>query len=508
MKKLLIVFIVFLPFFIFAAIGDNDISVAPDGTQLKWDEGNWDFFIMHKTLIDRVTGEANDANTATTNPQGDTFKDSSTFKLTSKHIPTDAEIDRAFLVWLSTQDPDNLSGTTDHSVTLTFTNAGDPTFILKKEVTASKQGNLATTQVGDFEYEALNMPDSSVGNTGVYTYRVEISDFMKEIVTKGKAKGMETGMALYGDYTVSDMDGSNHQNYLSTSGLVGGWFIPFVYTSPKISTKKIYFYHGLANYRFQSNTIEVSGFKLPDNAFIKLGLVVFEGDPGLANSVTGSALPAEPESLSVSGQSNPDNFAPLLNDCNPAKSQDSTGRAFNYTEIFNSISSVYGWEDNDYYWCAGDMKNLLSTSNPLEYAMDADVFVVDASPEGPFHGMFEKGDRRFNIKIGANQDMVYTNMLLVSVETQKSETDTGDSDTSDTDNGDSDTGDTDSGDSDIANTGDQSSEKDDSENTNPEQGELHGACYSDGTCDSGLVCNSHNICKEEIKFSGCSALLF
>ena len=515
----------------FAAIGDNDISVAPDGTQLKWDEGNWDFFIMHKTLLKQSTGEA---TTNENNPQGDDFKESSTFKLTSKHIPTDAEIDRAFLVWLSTQDPENLEGPTDNSVTLTFTNAGDPDFSLTRKVTASKQGDLATTQVGGFEYEALNMPDSTVGNTGVYTYRVEISDFMKEIVEKGKGKGMESGMALYGDYTVSGMDGSNHQNYISASGLVGGWFIPFVYTSPKISTKKIYFYHGLAQYRLQSKTIGVSGFKLPDNAFIKLGLVVFEGDPGLANANLG----AGPESLSVSGQSNPDNFAPLFNNCNPAKSLDSSGYTFNYTEIFNSISSVYGWEDNEYYWCAGDPNNLLSTSNPLEYAMDADVFVVDASPGGPFHGTFNKGDTSFNIKIGANQDQVYTNMLIVSIDTVSHGSDTGDtdpdtgddsdsadtgedSDTADTgdDSDTADTGDdsdnTDTGDdSDNADTGDdtdsesQSSDTGDSDSANHEQGALHGECYADKTCNAGLVCNSHNICKEKISFSGCSALVF
>ena len=52
------------------------------------------------------------------------------------------------------------------------------------------------------------------------------------------------------------------------------------------------------------------------------------------------------------------------------------------------------------------------------------------------------------------------------------------------------------------------SESGNSENANPGIGELHGECRSDRTCNAGLVCNSHNICKEEIKFSGCSALVF
>ena len=501
---------VLAPFFMSAAIGDNGISVDSKGNQLKWEEGAWDFFIMHKSLIEKVSGEA---TTVDTNPQADTCIDpniGSTYALTSKHIPSDADIDRAFLVWLSTQDPDNLEGPTDNSVTLTFTNSIKPGITLTREITASKQGNLATTQMGDFEYEALNMPDSNNGNTGVYTYRVDVTDFMKEIILAGAAQGMDPGEALYGYYNVKGMDCSNHQNYLATSGLVGGWFMPIVYTSSKISAKKIYFYNGLVAYRFQEKPITVSGFELPENAFIKLGLVVFEGDPGLA-SATGSSIAgsAAPEALSVSGQSRPEDFAPLFNNCNPPKSQDSTGNAFNYTEIYNSISSVFGWEDSENYWCVGNPNNPSDTVNKIEYAIDADIMTVDTSPSGPFSGRFSKGDTEFNIKIGANQDQVYTNMLIVSIDTVSHNTDTGDTDPDTGDDSDSaDTGD-DSDTADSANTDDTAdSESGNSENANPGMGELHGECRSDKTCNAGLICNSHNICKEEIKFSGCSALVF
>ena len=505
MKKLLIVFIVFLPFFMFAAIGDNGISHAPDGSELKWEEGNWDFFIMHKTLVARITGEVNQAGTdndnTAQNPQADTCIDQdvgSTYTLTSKHIPEDAEIDRAFLVWLSTQDPDNLDGMTDNSVTLNFKNASHPEITLSRVISASFQGNLATTTIGNFEYEALNMHNNE-GDTGVYTYRVEVSDFMKEIITMGKAAGMNSGEALYGDYNVRNMECSNHHNYLSTSGLVGGWFMPFVYTSSHISAKKIYFYNGLSAYNNSSTIINVSGFELPDEAVIKLAFVAFEGDPGLANAVYSN----NPEGLSISGQSDPDNFAPIFNKCNPQKTT-----PFLYTEMFNSISSVFGWKSIDDYWCIGNPDNMLDETNPIEYAMDADILVVDTSPSGPFSGRFMKGDKRFNLKIGANQDQVYTNLLIVSIDTVAHDIGNTDTDTDTGDTADTDSGKTDSGDSDTADSGDQSSEKDDPENTNPEQGKLHGECYSNGRCDSGLVCNSHNICKEEIKFSGCSALIF
>ena len=396
---------VFVPVMLFAALGENGISQAPDGTILKWEEGAWDFFIMHKSLIKQVTGEA---STTAGNPQADTCIEQeigSTYTLEMKHIPPDADIDRAFLVWLSTQDPDNLNGPTDNSVTLTFTNAANPNITLSREITASFQGNLATTTIGNFEYEALNMPDTQTGNTGVFTYRVEVSDFMKEIIRMGEAEGMNSGEALYGNYNVKGMECSNHQNYLTTSGLVGGWFMPFVYTSAHINPKKIYFYNGLAAYRDASQLITVSGFELPAEAVIKLGLVVFEGDPGLY-----SMLFSHMEGLAISSQLNPNNFAPLFNNCNPNMGS--------YTEMYNSISSVFGWEDSENYWCVGNPNNLADPSSPLEYGIDSDILLVDSGPTGPFYGQFNKGDTAINLQIGANQDQVYTNILIVSVDTK------------------------------------------------------------------------------------------
>lgn len=531
MKKMFLVFMFFVPVLLFAAVGESRISIAPDGTELKWENGNWDFFIMHKTLIDRVTGEANVINgtdSTETNPQGDTFLESSTYTLTSEHIPQDADIDRAFLVWLSTQDPDDLAGPTDNSVKLTFTNATDPEITLTQEVTASFQGDLASTQQGNFEYEAINMPASSmnIGATGVYTYRVEVSDFMKEIIKMGKDKGISSGEALYGDYTVSGMEGSNHRNYLETSGLVGGWFMPFVYKSKHINAKNIYFYHSLAAYRFETKDLTVSGFELPDEAIIKLGLVVFEGDPGLAMAVDNiSYQSAAPEGLSVSGQSDPDNYAPLFNDCNPPKTQTSSGQAFSYVEMYNSISSVFSWSNPSKYWCVGNQNQLwpMDETNPLEYAMDADIMMVDASQNGPFYGRFNEGETSFNIKIGANQDQVYTNMLIVSVDTQKdwsdSDTDTDISDTADTeadtDSADTST-DTDSSDTNSAEPTDPTdpadsgtdSDTSDSGTEKGNTGELGGECYPNETCNEGLVCNiQKNICMEKGKVSdGCSLL--
>ena len=436
MKRFLSLLIFLLPVFLFAAIGDNGISIAPDGTLLKWEEGAWDFFIMHKSVLERSSehiAEISDDGTGaiiedTTNPQADTLVDpnvGTTYRLTSKHIPPDADVSRAFLIWLADVDPYALDQPTKNSVTLTFTNAADPTLTYSQEVRASYQGDISKNNKGVFEYEAVRdsvatqltdkngpyCPNDTAGYTGYYTYRVEVSDFMKKIIQMGEERGMNSGEALYGDYNVKGIESSNHCLYMKQSSMAGGWALPFVYTSSHIRAKKIYFYHGLDVYQGKNALITVNGFELPAEAVIRLGLVVFEGDPGRARerSSIGTLLP--PEGLSISGFATPNDYKILYNKCNPPKTD-----PINYTEIYNSISSVFGWQDSE-ETCIGNPDNPLDPANPIEYAIDADTFLVD-SRFPPFDTMFNKGDFQFGLKVGANQDQIFTNFLIVSVDTR------------------------------------------------------------------------------------------
>ena len=433
MKKFLSLLIFLFPVFLFAVIGQNGISIAPDGTTLKWEEGAWDFFIMHKSVLERSpehNAEIADDGTPiddTANPQADTLVDpaiGTTYTLTSKHIPPDADVSRAFLIWLADVDPYKLDEPTKNSVTLTFTNATDPTLTLSQEVKASYQGDLSKNNKGVFEYEAVRdsvatqltdkngpyCPNDNAGYTGVYTYRVEVSAFMKKIIEMGEERGMNSGEALYGDYNVKGIESSNHCLYMKQSSMVGGWALPFVYTSSNIRAKKIYFYHGLEVYQAKNALITVSGFELPEDAVIRLGLVVFEGDPGRARVSNGiTTLP--PEGLAISGFAEPKNYSILFNKCNPPKTD-----PLNYTEIYNSISSIFGWQDSE-ETCIGNPDNPLDPEKPIEYAIDADTFLVD-SRFPPFDTMFHKGDMQFGLKIGANQDQIFTNFLVVSVDTR------------------------------------------------------------------------------------------
>ena len=431
MKKFLSLLIFLFPVFLFAVIGQGGISIAPDGSTLKWEEGAWDFFIMHKSVLERSPQHnaeiADDGSPIddTANPQADSLVDptiGTTYRLTSKHIPPDADVSRAFLIWLADVDPYALDQPTKNHVTLSFTNATDPTLSFSQEVQASYQGDLSRDNKGVFEYEAVRdsvapqlnkdpyCPGETAGYTGYYTYRVEVSEFMKTIIAMGEARGMQPGEALYGDYNVKGIESSNHCLYMKQSSMAGGWALPFVYTSSHIRAKKIYFYHGLDVYQGKNAFITVNGFELPAEAVIRLGLVVFEGDPGRARVSNGIAnLP--PEGLSISGFATPNDYKILYNKCNPPKTEPLV-----YTEIYNSISSIFGWQDSE-ETCIGNPDTPLDPSNPIEYAIDADTFLVD-SRFPPFDTMFQKGDMQFGLKVGANQDQIITNFLVVSVDTR------------------------------------------------------------------------------------------
>lgn len=403
MKKVFILVMFIIPFSLLAVLGPN-VSQA-NGEELKWEEGAWDYFVMFKSLITQVTGSA---TTSPSNPQADTCIDpniGSTFTLTSTHVPQDTNIDKAFLIWIAGQNPANFSGPTDNSVTLTFTNTSDSSVSVSQEITSPVSGTLFSPP--DFNFAAVS---DNTDSTGVFTYRVEVTDFMQEIINQGAIAGIsQSGEALYGDYNVKGMDCNNDQKYLTTSGLVGGWWLVFVYTSEHISPKKIYIYDGMDAYRFQEATIDVSGFELPNEAEVRLTMLVAEGDPGLASATTDSFQPAPPEALAISGQSN-SNFELLWNDCNPPKYS-----PLNYTEVFNSISSSFGWQD-DFPTCIGGDPNNVDP-NKIEYALDADTFLLKAK-DFPFDSHLMKGDTSFTLKIGANQDQVYTNLLVLSVDTK------------------------------------------------------------------------------------------
>ena len=449
--KSLILIMLFTSFFLNATEFGPNVSKM-DGQDLKWEGGAQDYFVMFKTLLKNdnrtqctpmVNSQCELGDDQNGNPQADACIDQetgSTFELKNNHIPKDAVITDAYLIWMSALPSEKIpDGETDNKVKLSFEGNNEAT--LSKEITATETAKTlndnydfkfaAVENVGKVGVECTSDEDcinhdqlgegwtcvdlTCATHTVVYTYRADVTDFFKNIYYNSETYNSNV---FLGKYTVSQMECTNDPAYLTTSAMVGGWALVLIYSSEKISPKNIYIYDGFESSRFSENIISTSGFKLPGDALVKFTVISAEGDPNLATSSNPDEplAPAPPEGLSISGEQKFQNGDWLLlwNKCNPAKSEDSNGLSYYYTEVFNSISSNYGWEASEPECIGGEP----GQPNPdlLEYTMDVDTFII-SSEDSVFESHLEKDSSQLNFKIGTNQDMIYTNLMIIAIDT-------------------------------------------------------------------------------------------
>ena len=397
--------LLFIPAFLIAGTLGPDVSKYRD-EELKWEDGAYGYHVMFKTLLENLTADGD-------NPQADACiseSTGSTYTLDASHVPTDAYVERAFLVWSGAVPIANINDPTDNEVFFSY-NSTDGQISLNETIKAKKAYKI--TESADFEFDAFR--DLENPNHSYFTYRVDVTEFFKTIHDKGRDLGFEyDGYSLFGDYNLSGLTCASDSSYIGSTEMVSGWSLVMIYTSTEISPKKIYFYDGFKAYWHEESEINVTGFEFPTDPEVRLTLISHEGDPNLAlleNPNGGSVIP---EGLQVQG----DQVGWLLisNTCNP-KAQKSDGiTTLYYTEIYNSISSVYGWADID-PTCIGGTPPVWDYEH-IEYAMDVDTFVMDSSTDGSYAAHFNKGGQRIALRIGANQDQTITNMLVVSVDTK------------------------------------------------------------------------------------------
>lgn len=447
MKRLLVVFIVLLSIplsaeFTGTNIGPNVSEL--DGKKLQWEAGSFDYFVMFKSLVanntrtfceDIAQVEGSLGCDWKDNPEGDTCLQSSTFTLDSTKIPQDAYVEAAYLTWSGSVEPNAFSQPVMNTANFSFSSA-DGKVSVNETVTASRKGTLGTSVnqgIQDFTFEGIGMEQNGSVVRGFYTYRVDVTEIFQHIHDLGREAGNAAdGTSLLGDYTVGGVVCSHNPQYISqiyndglslnglSSGLIGGWSIILVYRSVQVDPKMVYIYNGFSTYIFKSQDITVSGFEFPEKPKVKVSLHALEGDPGIAiasHANCGGACP--PEGLSVTGETTaPTDFVILQNDCNPAKFQDGSTppKPFNYSETYNSISSVYN-VDGVAPTCIGGNPNS-PDPNTLEYTMDVDTFIMDTETDFLFDNQFKKGDTNMFFKIGANGDLIYTNYMVVSVDTK------------------------------------------------------------------------------------------
>ena len=382
--------------------------------ELKWEDGAHDFFVMFKSLLSRQF----DTASSQTNMQPDTCLDSSTFTLQDFNIPPDAYITDAFLIWNGAVALEALDAATDNTVTLSFTGVGGAS--LEREVTAGEAQLLGGEKGFPFEGTRLLRQIVNEDHTGYvdselayFTYRVDITDFFAELHAKGRELGLADGASLAGDYTVSGLDCTNEDAYLSNLTMVSSWAIILVFASEEIAPKNLYLYDGFYRYYHKSSVIDITGFRFPDKPSIRLTLMVNEGDYKLVNTNAAAGGSLVPESLRIRGAG--EDYEDIFNSCNPSDQSILYGTRntpFYYTEIFNSISSEFGFDATSGETCVGGTPPTIFLDQ-MEYAIDVDTFYIDAS-SNKWGAHFFEGVDHISLRIGANQDAVLTNFLILS----------------------------------------------------------------------------------------------
>ncbi|HOW50738.1 MAG TPA: hypothetical protein PLV42_01700 [bacterium] len=377
------------------------------GQELKWEDGAYSYHVMFKSLLANLNtaGENN-------NPQADACLDSSAYTLNMLQVPIDAQVEKAFIVWTGAQPTAKMNELTDNTIRLDFTHETESAMNTGIDV-VGKQSRLSDSQ--DFEFEAV-IEDETEPARGYFTYRVDVTDFFRQIQETGRSleisNGTVDGMSLYGIYSVSGLDCTADAAYLDNSTMVSSWSIIVVYVSEEVTPKKLYIYDGFYGYKHMNSIIDITGFEFPDKPAIRLTFNVNEGDPGLVNNgASGSDIS---ESLQIMGDGNA--FEQLFNSCNFLAQDNTTGQPFLYTEIFNSISSEYAFDPTSGESCVGGTPPNIDSST-MEYAIDVDTFFIDGAEE-LWANHFFKGGSKISLKIGANQDWILTNFLIMSHDTR------------------------------------------------------------------------------------------
>ena len=385
----------------------------------SWEDGGQDFFVMFNSNIDNLIKLAGENE----NPQGDTCVDSSSFTLDSFHIPDDAIIEKAYLIWMGAVDPTKLDEPTDNEVKLHFQQTADKN-VEHEAIIKSGEVGKKLTDAPSFGFEGIKYPETvylgcsetteyettQEMDLGYFTYRVDITDFFDKIYEINKAADHQEGTGeYYGTYTFSDLECTNHDAYRCQTTMVSAWSVFFIYRSKNIRPKKIYFYNGLSHVYGAESIVNVSGFELPLYPTVRVTTMIAEGDP----SLTDSKLPEE--KISLLGEKMEDGEYDgeynLRNKCNDF----SQVGGVSHIEVYNSVSSIVNWDPN------ADADNLIKcVSGPndegVNYGVDVDTFLLDSGNTAILQDYIKKGQKSMDLRLSVNQDAIFTNFMVLSVD--------------------------------------------------------------------------------------------
>jgi len=290
--------------------------------------------------------------------QGDSVTNTSTSTLYG--IPDKAQVVKAYLVWMgSIKDGEDQP---------------DGEVFFRPPRGDSYPVSAAIEDLEEIRFEGKDVNDETVW-FHYYTYRVDITEIVRRHYVVG-------GKPLNGDYTVSGFYATADEPYKLRTVAVGGWSFFVVYSIPpeeKPKPKRIYFYTDFRAIRDESVILKPEGFLVPLDPTAKITFFLGEGD----ENIKGMGQTATHEEALYF------NKTTLSDRCNP------DDNAYNGTVTTNITPEEEASPD-------GCRKN--------QYSIDLDTFYVSH--------LLQAGQTSAEVELSLGQDQVFTNYLILSIDTK------------------------------------------------------------------------------------------
>ncbi len=285
--------------------------------------------------------------------QGDTVTSLSTAYLDGVPTGEDVSVIKAYLVWMGSVDPDG--GEPDANVNLRPPQGEDNPIMGQPE------------QLYEISYQDTDVNDQPA-TFRYFTYRVDITEILREHYNSGKP--------LNGEYTLAGYTGYADEPYKLRQVALAGWSLFLVYSNPEGASKRIYYYTDFRFIRDDEVVLLPSGFEVPQDPEAKLTLFLGEGDQAIAGMGSGMN---HNERLLFNG-------TVLMDPCNDADN------------AYNSTVNT----------------NIKADEEPCrinQYSIDLDTFFIS--------NLLQYGDTDAEIVMSLGQDQVFTNYIILSIDTKR-----------------------------------------------------------------------------------------
>lgn len=325
----------------------------------------------------------------------------SSFDLEKIHIPPHAYIDRAYLVWMGAVDPSIVKnrGPLDNKVSLKFV-PEQYNNIFQKNVVGPEMK--AQKVKGSFEFEYLSgdmiksdLSENEKASVGFFTYRVDVTDYFKEIHAAAGEKDFLDRDSIIGRYTVSGLDCTESEIYRKNEMMLSSWALILVYRSQEVysKSKSIYIYPSFSSVKKDSfeTDFQIDRFSLLEEIRVTTAVGGGKKDSSSEEGLTLTIdRPVEAENEFTAGE------FPLRQKCDDEQSEDQRA-------VFDSTSSIPFFRDD------GSSVNQC-LDQPESIGLDVDTFYSPSIYGHYYYPPVLNGKLGFH----AGEDRIFPNFFVLS----------------------------------------------------------------------------------------------